>query len=159
MIEFKTGDLLADPAEALVNPVNCVGVMGAGMALAFKQAFPANFLAYARACDRKEVQPGKMFIHTMPLQQPRYIINFPTKRHWRDKSRMEDVVTGLAGLVRVIHDLHIGSVAVPALGCGRGGLNWVEVKPLVVEALNGASRAHVVIYEPLLPPAQTARCK
>ena len=95
MIEFKTGDLLAEDAEALVNTVNCVGYMGRGIALQFKKAWPENFRAYAAACRRQEVQPGRMFVfETGQITSPRYIINFPTKRHWRGKSRMEDIESG-----------------------------------------------------------------
>ena len=103
MIEFKKGDIFAEDAEALVNTVNCVGVMGRGVALQFKKAFPENFDAYARACDRKEVRPGRMFVfETGELANPRYIINFPTKRHWRRKSRIEDIDAGLKALVAAI---------------------------------------------------------
>ena len=92
MIEHKTGDIFAEDVEALVNSVNCVGIMGRGIALQFKKAFPKNFKAYADACKLNEVQPGRMFVfETGELANPRYIINFPTKRHWRGKSRMEDI--------------------------------------------------------------------
>ena len=92
MIRFTTGDILAEDAEALVNTVNCVGVMGRGIALQFKKAFPENFRVYADACARGAVQPGHMFVfETRQLTNPRYIINFPTKRHWRGNSRIEDI--------------------------------------------------------------------
>ena len=92
MIRFTTGDILAEDAEALVNTVNCVGVMGRGIALQFKKAFPENFRVYAKACERGEVQPGRMFVfETGALTNPRYIVNFPTKRHWRGNSRIEDI--------------------------------------------------------------------
>jgi O-acetyl-ADP-ribose deacetylase (regulator of RNase III) len=98
MIEYKAGNILKEDAEALVNPVNCVGIMGRGLALQFKKEFPRNFTSYAAACKRNEVQPGRMFVfETGQLTNPRYIINFPTKRHWRGKSRMEDIEAGLAG--------------------------------------------------------------
>ena len=100
MIEYKTGDIFLEEADALVNSVNCVGVMGRGIALQFKRTFPDNFKAYADACKRSEVQPGRMFVYeTGQLTPPRYIINFPTKRHWRGKSRMEDIESGLVALV------------------------------------------------------------
>jgi len=96
MIQYKTGDILADDAEALVNTVNCVGIMGRGIALRFKNAFPRNFHAYEQACDRHEIHPGKMFVfENDSLTNPRYIINFPTKRHWRGKSRIEDTIRAL----------------------------------------------------------------
>jgi O-acetyl-ADP-ribose deacetylase (regulator of RNase III) len=95
MIEFREGDILRADAEALVNTVNCVGVMGRGIALQFKNAFPTNFEAYARACKLQEVHPGKMFVFaTQQLSNPRYIINFPTKRHWRGRSSIEDIESG-----------------------------------------------------------------
>lgn len=129
MIEYKTGDILKEHAEAIINKVNCVGVMGRGIALQFKKAYPDNFKAYAAACKRKEVQPGMMFVFdTGRLLNPRYIINFPTKRHWRGKSRMEDIESGLLALKEVIRQRHIRTIAVPPLGSGLGGLDWQEVR-------------------------------
>ena len=105
MMEFITGDILKSDAEALVNTVNCVGVMGRGIALEFKNKFPENFKAYAAACERKEVQPGRMFVFaTGWVTGPKYIINFPTKRHWRGKSRLEDIESGLTALREVIRE-------------------------------------------------------
>ena len=115
MIEYKIGDLFSEDVDALVNSVNCVGVMGRGIALQFKKAFPENFKAYANACKRKEVQPGRMFVfETGALANPRYIVNFPTKRHWRGESRMEDIEAGLKALVREIKERNIRSIAIPA---------------------------------------------
>ena len=149
MIEFKTGDILAEDAEALINTVNCVGVMGRGIALQFKNAFPKNFEAYAAACARKEVQPGKMFVfETGELTSPRYIINFPTKRHWRGKSRIEDIESGLEALKSEIQRLKIQSVAVPPLGSGLGGLSWECVRPLIEEAMSGLEDLNVIVFEP-----------
>ena len=100
MIEYRTGDILLADAEALVNTVNCVGIMGRGVALQFKNAYPENFKAYEAACAREEVQPGRMFVfQTGQFTNPKYIINFPTKRHWRGKSRIEDIEAGLKALV------------------------------------------------------------
>ena len=116
MIECKTGDIFAENAEALVNTVNCVGVMGRGVALQFKRAFPENFEAYAALCKRREMQPGRVFVfETGDVLPPRYIINFPTKRHWRGKSRIEDIEAGLASLVREIQERGIRSIAIPHL--------------------------------------------
>ena len=121
MIRIQEGDLLATDAEALVNTVNCVGVMGRGVALQFKDAYPENFTAYAAACKRNEVKPGEMFVtETGRLTNPRYIINFPTKRHWRGDSRMADVESGLLALRREIVDRGIASIAIPPLGSGLG---------------------------------------
>src|SRR5437867_2430521 len=130
MVEIKSGDILSEDAEALVNTVNCVGFMGRGIALQFKKAFPANFKAYEAACRRGEVQPGRMFVfETKQLTRPRYIINFPTKRHWRGKSRLSDIEAGLEALVAETRSRGIRSVAIPPLGSGLGGLDWKEVRP------------------------------
>src|SRR4051794_9673892 len=116
MIEYRTGDILQADAEALVNTVNCVGIMGRGIALQFKTAYPENFKAYEAACAREEVQPGKMFVHETGQLMPRYIINFPTKRHWRERSRIDDIDTGLEALADEIRSRRIRSIAVPPLG-------------------------------------------
>jgi O-acetyl-ADP-ribose deacetylase (regulator of RNase III) len=148
MLEFTSGDLLQADVEALVNTVNCLGAMGRGIALQFKNKFPENFKAYVVACKNQEVLPGRMFVfHTRTLCNPRYIVNFPTKRHWRDKSRMEDIETGLADLVRVIKARKIASIAVPPLGCGLGGLQWEEVRGLMEKALN-LPDVRVLVFQP-----------
>ena len=149
MVEFKTGNILAEDADALVNTVNCVGVMGRGIALQFKNAFPENFKAYAAACKHQEVQPGRMFVfETRHLTNPRYIINFPTKRHWRGRSRMEDIDAGLKALQVVIREKKIRSLALPPLGSGLGGLNWHEVRPRIEAELREFKDLHVVVFEP-----------
>jgi O-acetyl-ADP-ribose deacetylase (regulator of RNase III) len=154
MIELAHGNLLEADAEALVNTVNCDGFMGKGIALQFKQAFPENFRAYERACRTNEVQPGHMFIAaTGRMVNPRYIINFPTKRHWRGASRIEDIRSGLKALVQDVTRLGIKSVAVPPLGCGNGGLNWREVRPLIDAAFAAASGVRVLLFEPRGAPA------
>jgi O-acetyl-ADP-ribose deacetylase (regulator of RNase III) len=158
MVEFKTGDILSEGAEALVNTVNCVGLMGRGIALQFKRAWPENFQAYAAACRRREVQPGRMFVfETGRLTNPRYIINFPTKRHWRGKSRIEDIEAGLAALVEEIRRRGIRSVAVPPLGAGLGGLDWAEVRPRIERALARLEGVQVVVFEPSATPATPRR--
>lgn len=150
MIRYTKGDILQAEAEALVNTVNCVGVMGRGIALQFKNAFPTNFKAYAAACDRGAVQPGRMFVtETGLLSGPRYIINFPTKRHWRGKSRMEDIDAGLTALTQEIRQRGIQSVAIPPLGSGLGGLDWAEVRPRIEAALATLDGVDVLIFEPL----------
>ena len=149
MIEYKTGDILAEDAEALVNTVNCVGAMGRGIALQFKNAFPENFKAYAAACKREEVQPGRMFIfETNQLTNPKYIINFPTKRHWRGKSRMEDIEAGLIALAQEVRTRSIQSIAIPPLGSGLGGLEWSQVRARIQEALRGFADLEIVVFEP-----------
>ena len=154
MIEYKTGDILTEDAEALVNTVNCVGVMGRGIALQFKRAFPENFKAYAAHCKRNEIQPGKMFIfETGEMISPRFIVNFPTKRHWRSKSRIEDIESGLGSLADEIRSRGIRSIAIPPLGSGLGGLNWSDVRSRMQEALSGLDDVRVVIFEPGGGPA------
>lgn len=149
MIEYTSGDILQCEADALVNTVNCVGVMGRGIALQFKNVYPENFKAYEAACKREAVQPGRMFVYeTGQLTPPRFIINFPTKRHWRGKSRIEDIDAGLVDLVRVIRDKGIRSIAIPPLGSGLGGLDWSEVRPRIERALGQLEDVHVLVFEP-----------
>ena len=149
MIRYTTGNILEAQAEALVNTVNCVGIMGRGIALQFKDLFPENFKTYAAACARGAVEPGRMFVFdTGELTLPRYIINFPTKRHWRGKSRIEDIESGLVALVREIRLRGIRSIAIPPLGSGLGGLDWADVKPLIVRALADLPDVQVEVFEP-----------
>ncbi len=154
MIEYKTGNILTEDAEAIINTVNCVGVMGRGIALQFKKAFPENFKAYAAACKREEVQPGRMFVFDMGgLTNPRYIINFPTKRHWRGKSRIEDIESGLAALATEIRERGIRSIAIPPLGSGLGGLDWAEVRQRIERTLSSMDDVRIIIFEPKGAPA------
>ncbi len=149
MVEFRQGNLLESKAEALVNTVNCVGVMGKGIALQFKQAFPENFKQYKKACDAGQVKLGQMFtIATGNLLNPRYIINFPTKGHWKGQSKLADIQAGLGALVAEVKRLGIQSIAIPPLGCGNGGLDWAVVKPLVVNAFAELPHVDVMIFEP-----------
>ena len=160
MIEYKRGNILAEDAEALVNTVNCVGVMGRGIALQFKKAFPDNFRAYETACKLGDVQPGRMFVYeTGQLTNPRYIINFPTKRHWRGMSRLTDIETGLVALVKDIQTRGIRSVAIPPLGSGLGGLNWTDVRERIEGAVGALQDVRVVIFEPAGAPHPKAMAK
>ncbi|TYC07134.1 macro domain-containing protein [Micromonospora sp. WP24] len=149
MITIRHGNLLDADTEALVNAVNTVGVMGKGIALAFKQAYPANYAAYRAACAARTVRLGQMFVHDSGLpDRHRHVINFPTKRHWRSPSRLADVAAGLPDLVRVLREHRITSVAVPALGCGNGGLDWATVRPLIEAAFAGLPDVRVLLYPP-----------
>lgn len=145
MITYKQGNLLDDDAEALVNTVNTVGVMGKGIALAFKNEFPENFHKYKEACNSGKVKTGKMFITVCPELT---IINFPTKKHWADPSKLEWIEEGLKDLVKVIEKYEITSIALPALGCSNGRLLWKNVKPLIKKYL-GKLEVDVRVYEPL----------
>ena len=149
MIRYVQGDLLAADVDGLVNAVNCVGVMGKGLALQFKKAYPDNFKQYALACKAGEVKPGTMFIvSTNRTDNPKFIINFPTKRHWKDSSKIDDIKSGLVALVSDTKKLKITSLAVPPLGCGLGGLNWSDVKPLIEEAFSPLPEVDVLLFEP-----------
>lgn len=159
-ITFKSGDLLREDAEALVNTVNCVGVMGRGIALQFKKAFPENNRQYEKACRDQEVQPGRMFVvETGEFTNPKYIVNFPTKRHWRGASRIEDIRAGLQDLRRVLQERDIHSIAIPPLGAGLGGLNWSDVKTLIVAELDGLDGVEIRVFEPLGAPGATEMVK
>lgn len=148
MITFTQGNLLAARAEALVNTVNTVGVMGKGIALMFKERFAENFHRYAAACKAKEVRTGKMFVTPVhELDGPRWIVNFPTKQHWRSPSRLEWVQEGLQDLRRFLLEQHIQSVAIPPLGAGNGGLEWAEVREQIERAL-GDLDIDILVFEP-----------
>lgn len=154
MILKAEGNLLTADTEALVNTVNCVGVMGRGIALQFKKAFPENFRAYEKACRSGQVVPGRMFVfETGAFSNPRFIINFPTKRHWKGNARIEDIESGLAALAEEIRTRKIASIAVPPLGCGLGGLDWRVVRPMIVGALESIPDLRVLLYGPAGAPA------
>jgi O-acetyl-ADP-ribose deacetylase (regulator of RNase III) len=147
MIQSTRGDLMEAQVDALVNPVNCVGVMGRGLALQFRQRFPAIFEAYRRACARGEVAPGKLYVHPTGRTDPRLVIHFPTKRHWRDPSLLEDIDAGLVDFVRVLQVEKVTSVGVPQLGCGLGGLDWAVVRPRIVAALEPLTGVRVLLFD------------
>lgn len=154
MIKYAKGNLLEAEADALVNTVNTVGVMGKGIALQFKKAFPDNFKAYAKAVKHGEVQLGKMFVYERgELLGPRFIINFPTKGHWKAKSNLDDIKTGLGDLVHIVQNLHIRSIAVPPLGSGSGGLQWNTVKEHIERAFVNLQGTTVLVYPPQDAPA------
>jgi O-acetyl-ADP-ribose deacetylase (regulator of RNase III) len=150
MISFTQGNLLEAKAEALVNTVNTVGVMGKGIALMFKEEFPENFRRYKEACQAKSVKVGHVFATERRdfVSGPKWIINFPTKEHWRSPSRLEWIRDGLVDLRRFIEGHSIRSIALPPLGSGNGGLEWREVRPLIVEALEPLQEVTIIVYEP-----------
>ncbi len=153
MIKVREGNLLEANTEALVNTVNCVGYMGKGIALQFKRAFPENFKAYERACRAGEVEPGKMLVfETGSMVNPRYILNFPTKQHWRARSDLADIRSGLVDLVETVRRLGIRSLAVPPLGCGLGGLDWRDVRPLIESAFADLPAVDVALFAPAGAP-------
>ena len=153
-IKFTHGDLFQDQSEAIVNTVNCVGVMGKGVALRFKQLWPENYKKYKKICQDKQLRPGIMFtteVGDMISRNKRLIINFPTKDHWRSKSKIEYIQTGLDSLANEIIIKNIKSIAMPPLGCGNGNLSWDEVKPLIEQKLSHLENVETTIYEPIAP--------
>lgn len=153
MIELTRGDILHAQADALVNTVNCVGIMGRGIALQFRKSFPENYELYKAACEQGVVQPGELLIYeTGRLTGPRFIINFPTKRHWRGRSRIEYIDLGLDALVKEIRRRDIRSIAIPPLGSGLGGLNWTTVKRRIIQSFDRLPDVHVLLYEPAGAP-------
>jgi O-acetyl-ADP-ribose deacetylase (regulator of RNase III) len=149
MIRYTQGNLLDADAEALVNTVNEIGVMGKGVALMFREAFPENTRAYEEACRRHEVKIGKMFVtRNRDLTGPKWIINFPTKRHWRQPSKLEWIREGLTDLVHIVAKLQIRSIAIPPLGCGNGGLEWIHVRRELESALSDLPEVTITVFEP-----------
>ncbi len=154
MIEQGHGNLLIAEVDALVNTVNTVGVMGKGIALQFKRAFPANFRAYRTACARGDLQLGQVWLFDTGVLGPRrYILNFPTKDHWRSQSRLSDIAAGLDSLVSMVQEHRIRSLAIPALGCGNGGLDWADVRPLIEQACSRMPDVRAVVFAPEGAPA------
>lgn len=153
MIRRVRGDLLQADSEALVNTVNCVGVMGKGIALQFKRQYPEMFTAYESACRQGELTIGKVHVYeTTQLAAPKYIINFPTKQHWRNPSQMQYIEAGMQSLVQAVNRHHITSLALPQLGAGNGGLDWQLVEPRVIAILEKQlPGVDVVLYEPDAP--------
>jgi O-acetyl-ADP-ribose deacetylase (regulator of RNase III) len=150
MIEFKMDDIFRSECEAITNTVNTKGVMGAGLALAFKRRYPEMYKEYVEVCKKNELRPGKMHVWENPTGNPKYIINFPTKDDFRKDSEMSYIIDGLVALKDEIINRNIRSIAVPALGSGLGGLQWEEVKSLIKNfELMLPEIVRVVVYEPL----------
>ena len=158
-LELKHNDLLKQQADAIINTVNCVGIMGKGIALQFKKAFPENYKAYAKACKNNEVKIGKMFVYQTGFLDSnihsKYIINFPTKEHWRGNSKIEYIEEGLDDLYNVIQNFNIKTLAMPPLGCGNGGLNWSDVKKLIINKLSPIEDLILYLYEPQISVLKT----
>ncbi len=149
MIKYTKGNIIQADVEALVNTVNTVGVMGKGIALAFKKAFPNNFKIYRQLCEDEKFDIGDLLITNTDQIRPKFIINFPTKKHWRSRSKIEFIKIGMKKLVREIKEKQIKSIAIPPLGCGNGGLNWNEVKTIILRELEEVDKdVEVIIYEP-----------
>jgi O-acetyl-ADP-ribose deacetylase (regulator of RNase III) len=146
MVKIVKGDLLASKAQTLVNPVNCVGVMGKGLALIFKEKYPNMFYDYKKRCYNGEVVLGKPYLYKN--EAVHWILNFPTKYHWKDKSNIQDIIACLQYLLENYQEWGITSLAVPALGCGHGGLEWSLVKPILCDYLSLLT-IDVEIYQPL----------
>lgn len=151
MIEEHTGNLLEAPVDALVNAVNTVGIVGKGIASQFQEKYPANFEAYQEACKSGELEIGRLLITEISNAnkgEPRFVINFPTKKHWRGAAQMSYVEKGLQDLVQVIKANDIYSVAIPALGCGNGGLDWQVVRPMMIDTFSRVARVKFLLYVP-----------
>lgn len=145
MVTFVEGDIFKSPAQVLTNTVNCVGVMGKGVALEFKNRYPTMFDDYKSKCDQGKVKPGQPYLWENDSAQ---VLNFPTKRHWKDNSLLQDIEDGLKHLANSYEQMGIQSIAMPALGCGLGGLKWLEVQPLIVKYLGAIPDLDVYVYEP-----------
>jgi len=149
MFSYKVGNIIQADCQAIINTVNTVGIMGKGIALAFKKSFPANYKAYRKAFEQDELSIGIMFVHETGQITPQLIINFPTKTHWRQRSKLEYIEQGLDDLVKVIVKYNIKSIAIPPLGCGNGGLQWSVVRPLIEDKLKTISdTVDILIFEP-----------
>jgi len=150
-IVFKTGNMFDQPAEAIVNTVNCVGAMGKGVALEFKNRWPENYKAYKKLCQQKKLRPGILYVHDngdLIDDGYRYLINLPTKIDWRNNSRSEYISAGLDALVKEIESRNIRSIVIPALGCGNGGLNWNDIRPMIVERLDACDDVAIFLFDP-----------
>ena len=146
-IIYTNENIFDSPCDALVNPINCVGVMGKGLALQFKNKYPKMFEAYRLACQKGWVAPGRLFVY--PEEDGKLIIGFPTKIHWKDQSKIEYLEAGLIKLKKLIEERSIRSIAIPALGCGLGQLRWNEVKPLMESHLSDIENIIIHIHLPL----------
>lgn len=148
MIEYTTGNILEAQVDALVNPINTVGIMGKGLALQFKTSYPEMFVEYKKQCNKGRIKVGNVYIYETKLAIPRYIINFPTKEHWKNPSKIEYIIEGLNSLYWVLLKYPIKSIAIPPLGCGLGGLDWEEVKGLIENTASFLPMVKFLLYTP-----------
>ena len=148
MIRFVKGDIFKSEAEVLVNPVNCVGIAGKGLALTFKEKYPQNFQEYQKACAQGLVKIGTLTRWPTNEFQTNFIISFPTKKHWRENSKYEYIEAGLETLKSHILESGLQSIAIPALGCGLGGLSWPRVKQQIESNLGDLIGVDIIVYEP-----------
>ena len=151
MITYKTGDIFKEKTEAIVNPVNCVGVAGAGLALKFRKKYPNYYLAYRDVCMKGKLTVGNIFMYKLEGNRPfpKYILSVPTKRHYSDKSILTDIEIGIFGICKMIEKYNIHSISIPALGCGLGGLNWNDVRAVMEDRFRKQQEyKRIVIFEP-----------
>lgn len=151
MVTYVNGDIFKSPAQVLTNTVNCVGVMGKGIALEFKNRHPKLFSDYKVRCDQGKVKLGEPYLWEDDRVQ---ILNFPTKRHWKDNSLLQDIEDGLKYLANNYDKMSLQSIAMPALGCGNGGLNWNDVMSLIDKYLGAIPDLDVYVYEPQIAASQ-----
>jgi len=145
MIEYSNGSIFDADVEVLVNPVNCIGVMGAGLAKEFKVRYPLHHMEYVRACEQFSIVLGSVY----PIRRAqKMIVMFPTKRHWEDSSNLKDIKRGISDLAAMIISFSVQSIAIPALGCGLGGLNWSDVLPIMLSELKPLRDVRIIIYPP-----------
>ena len=154
MVRYTVGDIFSSPAQVITNPVNCVGAMGAGLAREFKKRFQGLFEDYKERCESGELKPGRPYLFESDSAQ---VLNFPTKRHWQDKSKLEDVEAGLKFLSQNYAEMGVFYLALPALGCGLGGLEWADVKALIDKHLGKLPDLEVVVYEPNLSESKKVK--
>ena len=161
-IVYRDADLFATGCEALVNPVNCVGVMGRGLALAFKRRYPAHFASYRRACRAGDLRPGAVHVDDLGAGAcPRFLVALPTKRHWRDPARLDDIERSVRAFAEALREHRVASVAIPKLGCGLGGLAWPDVHHAIAPVLApvAATGCRIVLLAPRPPSPGRARTR
>ncbi|WP_169713564.1 macro domain-containing protein [Paludifilum halophilum] len=153
MIFYETGSILNAKSEAIVNPINCMGGLENGPMLLLKQAYPENFIAFRRACRLRKVKLGRMLVIPLSPREgrgsdPRYIINFPVKKHWRHHPKMNHIREGLKDLARTCAQFRLHSVAIPALGCEPGGPEWKEVQEGIMDTFRNANPIRIHLFPP-----------